>query len=452
MNDLMVPPHSLEAEQSVIGSILKDNSILDDLELTEKEFYTRVHKLIFAAIQSLFNSGSPVDLLTLTNKLEEQKQLEDAGGFIYIAESIKNTPSSANAKQYAKIVRENYIKREILSASFSIQEMIYQSGNDSKESCLFAEEKICSISDVFSEKSNNKTMAEIAESFVTQLELRAESGKEILGTSTGLTDLDKKISGLVDSDLIILAARPSMGKTTLAMNMVEEEALNGGYPLVFSLEMPSEQLFMKLVSSVGMIDIGKIQHANLSSEEWGRVSIATETINNSHLEINDNSTMSTQDLRLACREYKKKKGSLTLIMVDYLQLLRGKNKENRTQEISEISRELKALAKEFKCPVLALSQLNRGLENRSNKRPVSADLRESGQIEQDADVIMFIYRDEVYNEQSEDKGLAEIIIGKARMGTIGMVGAVFDGARSKFRNLAGQTITGEIEEKRSMFE
>lgn len=451
MDNLFIPPHNIEAEQSVIGSILKDNSVFDDLELTEKEFYSRSHRLIYSAISELFNKNSPVDLLTVTDLLENKKQIEDVGGFVYVAECVKNTPSSSNAKAYSKIIRENFVKRAILESVNSIQESIYNSGDDAKDICLFAENKIGEISDIFSSRTTNKTMNEIAQEFVNEIERRAESGKTILGVSTGLTDLDDKISGLIPSDLIILAARPSMGKTTLSLNMVEEEALNGGYPLVFSLEMPAEQLFMKMVASVGGVEFNKLKHANLDNDDWNRIALATHRLNESNLEINDNSTMTLQDIRLSTREYKKKHRNVSLIMVDYLQLISGKG-ENRTQEISAISRGLKALAKEFKCPVLALSQLNRGLETRSNKRPVNADLRESGQIEQDADVIMFIYRDEVYNPDTQDKGLAEIIIGKARNGTLGMVGSVFDGAKSKFRNLSGQTIMGEVEDSSSMFD
>lgn len=453
MDNLLVPPHSLEAEQGLISSIIKDNRLFDDaIEITgKKEFYSRSHRLIFENIEQLITNGSPVDLITLTDSLERKSILDDAGGFVYIAQIIKDNVSTLNVKAYAKIIRENFVKRELLAASNNIQEAVFNSPSDSKELCLLAEKEIGDISDVHTSTKTNKTMRDVAEVFVDELDRRATSGKSILGISTGLIDLDGKISGLGKSDLILLAARPSMGKTTLAMNMVEQEALGGGFPLVFSLEMPCEQLFMKMVSSVGNVDFNSLKMARLNDEQWGRVNNATMLLNDSNLEINDSSTMTVQDIRLSCREYKKKHKDITLIMIDYAQLIRGNNKDNRTQEISEISRGLKALAKEFQCPVLALSQLNRGLESRSNKRPINSDLRESGQLEQDADVIMFIYRDEVYNPDSQDKGLAEIIIGKARNGTIGMVGAVFDGAKSKFRDLAGLAITGEQEEEKGFF-
>lgn len=453
MTNIYEPPHSLESEQGVIGSLLQKNEIFDDVTevIKENQFYSRSHRIIFNCICELMENGIPADLTTVSEKLEQINRINDVGGFVYIAQVIKNTVSASNAMAYAEIVRERHVKRELLAVANNIQEIVYNGIEDSKETCSIAENLLSSVSDEFTVKSLNKSMREISETFIDELEKRCESGGGIQGISTGLTDLDNKISGLVKSDFIVLAARPSMGKTTLAMNMVEHEALKGGFPLVFSLEMPSEQLFNRLISGVGSVDLTRINHGNLSDDDWVRVSNAMSMINETNLEINDNSTMSVQDIRLACREYKKRKGDLTLIMIDYLQLIRHKKSENRTQEISEISRGLKALAKEFKCPVLALSQLNRGLESRSNKRPINSDLRESGQIEQDADVIMFIYRDEVYNEDSQDKGLAEIIIGKARNGTIGMVGSVFDGGKSKFRNLCGKAIVGEIEEQTSYF-
>lgn len=441
--------YSLDAEQSLIGSVLKNNSIIDEIKTKDREFYSRAHQVIFSTIQSLVSIGQPADLITVTQKLETEGRLDDVGGFVYVAEIIKFTTTQSNFAAYEKIIKDRYIKRTLLGALNEVQEQLTELS--AKDACSIAEQSIGSVSEAFTENTLSMDMSSIAAAYVDELEKRALSGKSIEGISTGLPDLDEKTSGLCKSDLIILAARPSMGKTTLAMNMVETEALNGGYPLVFSLEMPCNQLMMRLVSGVGGIDLGALKKADLNEEQWARVSSATMSLVNTHMEINDNSGLTVQDIRLACREYKKRKGDLTLVMIDYLQLVKGEKAESRTQEISGISMGLKAIAKEFNCPVLALSQLNRSLENRADKRPINSDLRESGQLEQDADVIMFIYRDEVYNPQTVDAGLAEILIRKARNGEIGMVGSVFDGAKSKFRSLAGKTIAGEVAEEKKFF-
>lgn len=450
--NLRIPPHSQTAEQSVIGSLLHNNELLDAVlpVLNEDDFYSRAHKLIFKAIVEMNNTGRAADIATLPDFLLHKRQLEDIGGEFYVYELAKSVPSTANLMTYADTVRNRSLQRQAITAAQDIQEQCYNSdGSDVIEILGNAEKRLGDVSEKLCTNEADYSIHAALDSAIDELEARINSGSEIAGISTGLSDLDKKINGLEPADMIVLAARPSMGKTTLAMNMVTHEAVRGGRPIVFSMEMPRQQLIYKMLSSLGQVSIASIQRPNdpnsgMDDITFSKVSSVMGELKRTNLSIVDDAYMTIPRMRLELRRYQKKYGKPTLIMADYLQLIRGHTKtDNRVNEISEISRGIKALAKEFDCPFLVLSQLSRSLENRNDKRPANSDLRESGQIEQDADKIMFIYRDEVYNKNSQDKGLAEIIIGKCRMGEIGMVGTVFRGEYSEFKPLADRQIVGE---------
>lgn len=438
-----VIPHSNEAEQAVLGSILLNNQSWDVVAetVTEKDFYTRQHRLIFQAIASLFRENKPVDVLTLEVALKNKQQLEDVGGFAYLADIANNTPKLANVKAYAEIVKDNGILRELLSVSHRIAEQCYdRKGQEVKEILDVAERTVLEISQHrMGADEGPKNILPVLYQTIERIEQLSKSKHNggITGVSTGYVDLDQKTAGLQKSDLIIVAARPSMGKTTFAMNLCENIAMNAEKPvLVFSLEMPAEQIMMRLLASLSRIDQTKIRTGQLSQEDHARLSQTLGLLNQKpNLFIDDSSGLTPTELRSRARRLYREHEGLSMIMVDYLQLMRVPGfSENRTLEIAEISRSLKALAKELNVPVIALSQLNRTLENRPNKRPQNSDLRESGAIEQDADVIMFIYRDEVYNPETEDKGVAEIIIGKQRNGPIGKVKLTFLGQYSRFEN------------------
>ncbi|MEC8232771.1 MAG: replicative DNA helicase [Pseudomonadota bacterium] len=450
---LRIPPHSPTAEQGVLGAILSNNELFDAVApiLNDGDFYSRAHGLIYRAITEMIGSGRAVDLITLPDFLMHKQWLEDVGGDTYVYELVRNVPSTANLMTYANTVRNRSLQRQAIAATHDIQEQCYNSdGSDVIEILGNAEKRLGDVSEKLCTNESDYSIEAAIGSAIDELEARINSGSEIAGISTGLKDLDKKINGLEPADMIVLAARPSMGKTTLAMNMVASEAVNGGKPIVFSMEMPRQQLIYKLLSSIGQVPISSIQRpgdqeAGMTDEHWARVSNVMAQLKETHLSVIDDAYMTIPRMRLELRRYQKKHGKPTLIMADYLQLIRGHSKtDNRVNEISEISRGIKALAKEFDCPFLVLSQLSRSLETRNNKRPINSDLRESGQIEQDADKIIFIYRDEVYNENSQDKGLAEIIIGKCRMGEIGMVGSVFRGEYSEFKPLANRQIVGDV--------
>jgi len=441
---LKIPPHSIEAEQSVLGSMLLDPESWDKVTevVGEKDFYNRSHQLIFHAVLRLLSANQPVDLVTVSEELEKHEQLEDVGGFAYLGELARNTPSSANVVAYAKIIRERAITRELIGVAHEIAEIGYNpEGRGSADILDLAESKVFEIAE--KRTSNNegpKSVESVLTKTVDRLEVLLKNNKEVTGVSTGFTDLDKKTSGLQRSDLIIVAARPSMGKTTFAMNLVENAMMTEEKPvLVFSLEMPSEQIMMRMLASLSRVDQTKIRTAQLNDDDWQRISNTMALLKDrDNLFIDDASGLTPMDVRSRARKLARERGGLSMIMVDYLQLMRVPSlTENRTLEIAEISRSLKALAKELEVPVVALSQLNRSLEQRADKRPVNSDLRESGAIEQDADLIMFIYRDEVYHENSEDKGIAEIIIGKQRNGPIGTCRLTFQGQFSRFDNYAG---------------
>ncbi len=445
IKDLKVPPHSIEAEQSVLGGVMLDNEMWELVSemLLAGDFYVKNHREVFKAMESLANIGHPMDVITLSEFIE--KQGESDIGLAFLGELAQNTPSIANIRAYAEIVREKAVTRQLIAASNEIADASFNpEGRSLPELLDFAEKTVFAIAESRETNDAGPTGVEsILQSTIQRIEEIQKNKGGITGLSTGFTDLDRMTSGLQPADLVIVAARPSMGKTTFAMNLVEHAALNSELPvLVFSLEMPSESIIMRSISSLGGIEQNKIRSGQIKdSADWDKFNSGVLQLkNHTKLFIDDTAGLSPAEMRSRARRLHREQGGIALVMVDYLQLMQVPGYgENRTQEVSEISRSLKALAKELNCPVIALSQLNRGLEQRSDRRPVMADLRESGAIEQDADVIMFIYRDEVYNKDSEDnKGRAEIIIGKQRNGPIGKVDLAFRGEVCRFDNLAHQ--------------
>ncbi|EIL4283615.1 replicative DNA helicase [Salmonella enterica subsp. enterica serovar Thompson] len=445
MSEIKSPPHSIEAEQAVLGGLMLDNGRWDDVaeRVVADDFYTRQHRQIFTEMGRLQENGCPLDLITLSESLERLGVLDRVGGFAYLAELSKNTPSAANICAYADIVRERAVVREVISVSNEIAEAGFNPNGRSSDQLLdMAERLVFGIAEKRQRPDvGPKDITSILDSTVARIETLFQSPHDgVTGLDTGFTDLNKKTAGLQPSDLIIVAARPSMGKTTFAMNLVENAAINSDKPaLVFSLEMPSDQLMMRSLASLSRVDQTRIRTGQLDDQDWARISGAMGILlENRNIFIDDSSGLTPTEVRSRARRVYREHGGLSMIMVDYLQLMRVPElKDNRTLEIAEISRSLKALAKELQVPVVALSQLNRALEQRSDKRPVNSDLRESGSIEQDADLIMFIYRDEVYHENTDLKGVAEVIIGKQRNGPIGTVRLTFNGHYSRFDNYAG---------------
>ncbi len=439
--NLKLPPHSLEAEQSVLGAIMLEETAWDRAAeiVTEADFYRRDHRLIFRALAMLADESKPRDALTVSATLNRLGELEEAGGMAYLGEIVKNTASASNVAAYAEIVRERSVLRQLIRASYEISDVAYQpQGATSDEILDQAERKIFAIAEQQTKGDGPQAIRPLLAKAVDRIEQLFSSNEPLTGLSTGFTDLDEKTAGLQKADLVIVAARPSMGKTTFAMNLVENVLLGGAPVLVFSMEMPADSIVMRMLSSLGRIDQTRVRTGKLEEEDWPRLTSTMAMLNEQKLFIDDTPALSPTEVRARARRVARENGgTLGLIMVDYLQLMRVPGLENnRVNEISEISRSLKGLAKELNCPVIALSQLNRSLEQRPNKRPVMSDLRESGAIEQDADVIMFIYRDEVYNPESPDKGTAEIIIGKQRNGPIGMLRLAFLGRYTRFEDLA----------------
>jgi replicative DNA helicase len=440
---IKVPPHSVEAEQAVLGGLMLDNRRFDEISeiISAADFYRQDHRLIFGAAERLAGEGEPLDVVTLAEFLDRAGDIEDAGGLSYLAELAEKTPGAANIRAYADIVRERSILRQLVEVSGKISDSAFNpQGRNSNEVLDEAERNVFQIAESrVKEGTGPQTINPILTKALSRIEEMFESGETTTGLTTGFKDLDEWTSGMQPSDLLIVAGRPSMGKTTFAMNIVENALITTGAPiLVFSMEMPADALVMRMLSSLGRIDQSKIRSGRLEEDDWPRLTSAVSLLKNKPLYIDDTPGLSPTEMRSRARRIARENGGqLGLIMVDYLQLMRVPgNTEGRTAEISEISRSLKGLAKELSCPMVALSQLNRSLEQRPNKRPVNSDLRESGAIEQDADVIMFVYRDEVYNEDTSDKGIAEIIIGKQRNGPIGTVRLAFIGKYTKFEDLA----------------
>ena len=441
MESFKVPPHSVEAEQSVLGGLMLDNETWDQIadQINAEDFYRRDHKLIFGAIAELVNEAIPFDVVTLSEHLSKHGDLDKAGGMPYLGMLAKNTPTAANIKAYAAIVREYSVKRQLIHVGTQISDSGFQTeGQTSDELLDHAERLVFEIADKGAKgRKGFVDMKDVLTRVVDRIDTLFHQAEPITGVPTGYSDFDEMTSGLQSSDLIIIAGRPAMGKTTFAINLGENAAIKHDKSVaVFSIEMPAEQLAMRMMSSLGRIDQHRLRTGKLGDDDWPRLTSAMGLLSEAKIFIDDTPALSPSELRARCRRLKREHG-LDLVIVDYLQLMQVPGfKENRTGEISEISRSLKALAKEMDVPVIALSQLNRGLEQRPNKRPVMSDLRESGAIEQDADIIIFIYRDEVYNEDSPDKGTAEIIIGKQRNGPIGHVRLTFIGQFTRFENFA----------------
>jgi replicative DNA helicase len=438
-----VPPHSVDAEQSVLGGLMLESRAWDQVadRLKDQDFYRHEHRVLFRTIGRLIDQSKPIDVLTVSEALREMHELEQVGGEVYLFELANNTPSAANITAYADIVRERSVLRQLIGAASDIAENAFNAqGRSIVELLDAAERSVFSISEQGTRGSGPVNIKDYLAKTMDRIDTLFHSQNAITGVPTGYHDFDGMTSGLQESDLVIIAGRPSMGKTTLAMNIAENVAIKSRLPvLIFSMEMPGEAIVMRLLSSLCRIDQLRIRTGKLADEDWPRISSTVSMLSESPLFIDDTPGLSPAEMRARARRLAKEHGQLGLIMVDYLQLMQVPgNNENRTAEISEISRSLKSLAKELRVPVLALSQLNRGLEQRADKRPVMSDLRESGAIEQDADLIVFIYRDEVYNENSPDKGTAEIIIAKQRNGPIGKVRLTFMGQFTCFENFVRQ--------------
>jgi replicative DNA helicase len=403
-----------------------------------QDFYRREHQLIFKAVEALAERQSPFDVVTLAEALEKTSELDDVGGLQYLGDLANETPSAANICAYADIVREHSVVRQLIRVGTEIADSGFQpQGREVNQLLDEAENKVFQIAEQRDKQGSGfAPIKGLLVKAVDRIETLYQSDQAITGVSTGFADLDDMTSGFQRSDLIIVAGRPSMGKTSFAMNIAETVAIKSGSPVaVFSMEMPGEQLTLRMMSSLGRIDQHRVRTGKLEDDEWPRLTSAVSILSEANLYIDDTAALTPTEVRARCRRLMRDQGQLGLIVIDYLQLMQAPGSaENRTNEISAISRNLKALAKELDTPVVALSQLNRGLEQRTNKRPIMSDLRESGAIEQDADVIIFIYRDEVYNEDSPDKGTAEIIIGKQRNGPIGTLRLTFLGKYTKFEN------------------
>ncbi len=439
ISELKIPPHSIEAEQSVLGGLMLDNQAWDRISeiITQADFYRTDHRNIFQIIALLANEGKPMDVITVLEGLKSRDLLNQAGGEVYLFELAKNTPSAANISAYANIVRERSVLRQLIGAAGQIADSAFNpEGREVIELLDEAEKKVFAIAEQGSQGSGPNDIKSLLNKAVEKIDTLYQSDSAITGIPTCFTDFDDMTSGLQKSDLIIIAARPSMGKTTFAMNIAENAALKTKKPvLIFSLEMPGESLAMRMMSSLGRIDQHRLRTGKLDDEDWPRVTSAVSMLSELKMFIDDTPGLSPAEMRSRARRVAREQGELGLVVVDYLQLMQIPGmKENRTAEISEISRSLKSLARELNVPLIALSQLNRSLEQRADRRPVMSDLRESGAIEQDADLIAFIYRDEVYNEDTPDKGVAEIIIGKQRNGPIGKVRLTFLGKYTKFEN------------------
>lgn len=443
-----LPPHSIEAEQSILGGLMLDNQAWDKIAdiIVENDFYRQDHQLIYQHICRLIERNKPADVITVAESLENTDQLQQVGGLAYVGAITQNTPSAANIRHYAEIVRERSIMRRLAQVSTQITDLAYNPAGRSAGDLLDeAESKIFEIAEQSAHgKQGFVDIQPLLKQVVERIEMlySRSNPSDITGIPSGFDDLDQKTSGFQIGDLIIVAGRPSMGKTAFALNIGEYVALEVGKPVaVFSMEMGGAQLAMRMLGSIGRLDQHKVRTGQLDDDDWPRLTHALGKLNDAPIFIDETAALNSLELRARARRLYRQHNGLGLIIVDYLQLMSSAstNSENRAAEISEISRSLKALAKELQVPVVALSQLNRSLEQRPNKRPIMSDLRESGAIEQDADVILFIYRDEVYNPDTPDKGIAEIIIGKQRNGPIGKVDLTFLGEYTRFENCARTT-------------
>lgn len=443
---LKLPPHSVEAEQSVLGGIFLESVAWDKIAdlISEQDFYRFEHRLIFRHIARLIDQSKPVDVITVAESLESNAELDKAGGLAYLGSLAQNVPSAANIRRYAEIVRERAIMRRLAEVGSDIATSAYNpAGRDANQLLDEAESRVFEISEAGERgRQGFIPIPPLLTKVVERIETLygRDNQSDVTGVATGFADLDSKTSGLQPGDLVIVAGRPSMGKTAFALNIAENVALDSAKPVaVFSMEMGGTQLAMRMIGSVGRLNQHTLRTGKLEDDDWPRMTHALGRLNDAPIFIDETAALNSLELRSRARRLHRQNGGLGLIVIDYLQLMSspsGKASENRATEISEISRSLKALAKELHVPVMALSQLNRSLEQRPNKRPMMSDLRESGAIEQDADLILFIYRDEVYNPDSPDKGKAEIIIGKQRNGPIGQVMLTFRGEYTRFENYA----------------
>jgi len=434
-----VPPHNTEAEQAVLGGVFLRNDIFHTLvdTINDEDFYSPVHRIIYQAFQELYRRREPVDLVTVAEYLQTKGQLDEVGGTVYLASLAESVASASNAVFHAQIVRDKSVRRRLIQTSSEILTSCFEAGEQTESLLDQAEQQIFSIAESKG-KPVFMSSKDLVQRVFEQLEARAGQGELVTGVPTGYTDFDQMTAGLQKSDLIILAARPSMGKTALALNMGMRAAIQHDVPVaVFSLEMSMDQLMMRLLGCHGRVDLSRLRSGYLNDEDWSRLYQSAEDLSRAPIYIDDTPALSTMEIRARSRRLKAEKG-VGLIIVDYLQLMRSSHKsDSREQEISDISRNLKALAKELEVPVIALSQLNRKVEERSDKRPMISDLRESGAIEQDADVIVFIYRDAAYNkaEDNPNKNIAEIIIGKQRNGPVGAIRLGYFGQYTVFENL-----------------
>lgn len=447
LDKIKLPPHSLEAEQSVLGGLLLDNEAFDRIAdlVSHEDFYRSDHRAIFRQIATLIERGRPADVITLSEALESTGQLQNVGGIAYLGALDKFIPGAANIRRYAEIVRERSIMRKLAEVGAGIAEASYNPMGRSPAQLLDeAEAKVFEIAET---GARGKQSFISAQQLLTQAVERIDTlynrdnPSDITGLATGFRDLDRLTSGLQPGDLIIVAGRPSMGKTAFALNISEHVALFAGKPVaVFSMEMTGNQLMMRMLGSAGRLDQHKLRTGRLEDEDWQKLTDALSKLDKAEIYVDESGVLNALELRARARRLHRQCKGLGLIVIDYLQLMSAVSQvENRATEISEISRSLKALAKELSVPVVALSQLNRSLEQRTNKRPIMSDLRESGAIEQDADLILFIYRDEVYNPDSSDKGIAEIIISKQRNGPIGTLNLTFLGQYTRFENHAHES-------------
>lgn len=440
---LRTPPNSIEAEQSVIGGLLIDNSTWDKISgvITAEDFYRHEHRIIWKHIDTLISLDRPADVITVNDSIVNSGKTDDIGGIEYLNALAHNTPSAANIIRYAEIVRERSILRKLVAISDEISEIaLNPKGKEARQILDEAEAKVFKIAQ---DKSSNSSGFQEIQPLLAQVVERIdelyhrEGDTDITGVPTGFIDLDKMTSGLQPGELIVVAGRPSMGKTAFSMNIGEYVAIEHGLPVaVFSMEMGASQLAMRMLGSISKVDQHKMRTGKLSEDDWPKITDAIQSMQDIQLYIDETPALNVIEVKAKTRRLSRQCGQLGLIIIDYMQLMSGSGGENRATEISEISRSLKSLAKELNCPLIALSQLNRSLEQRQNKRPVMSDLRESGAIEQDADLILFIYRDEFYNQESQEKGIAEIIIGKQRNGPIGTVKLTFQGHTTRFLNYA----------------
>ena len=433
-HELYLPPHSIEAEQSVIGGLLLDNSAWERIAglVTDADFYREEHRRIFRYITTMLDRGQPADVVTVAERLEDANESEMTGGLAYLGELVVNTPSAANIRRYAEIVRERRVRRDVLAMGQRVTELATAAGSDTVSLLEEVTGLAMGLADTRHSGREPMVIDDLLPDVLEALESRTEKRGQVSGLSTGFRDLDRMTCGLHPGDLVIVAGRPSMGKTTMAVNVAENVAVAGGCAFVVSLEMGSHQLVERSVARFGSISTQALRSGDLDDEGYSRVSASLARLHEKRLVIADDPTLShVARIRLAARKVRQRHGGLDLIVIDYLQLMRGDG-STRNEELGGITRALKLLAREQACPIILLSQLSRKVEERPNKRPMMSDLRDSGSIEQDADVVLMCYRDDYYNPDSPFKGFAEILIRKQRMGPLGDVRLVFQGEFSRF--------------------